>query len=244
MHPTDGAEIYMNLQLRSFDQRVRRGLSSWGLVILLSTPAMAQAQLAWESPQFLRPGSPAGWSFLFVDYGLDPFPGRGGAVIYRTDVAPRGLGFRGSVAQGLGDKLNFAGGVDLTASLLRATGDFPLDLMWVSGAGATYGEYTQVAVPLGVAGGRTLSAEKIWFNPYSSARAVLEGRIGDSAPEGDFSLALAIDLGADLALGRSRNFLIRMAVSMGDRNAAAIGMHLGGNGLNAGNRVSPLRRVP
>ena len=234
----------MSTDGRRFQQFVKRMTGVLGAVLLLSAPGLTQAQLPWESPQLLRPGSPAGWSILFIDYGLDPFPGLGGALVYRTDPAPQGLGFRASAAQGLGDKVNVAGGLDWTASLLRAAGGFPLDLMWVSGAGATYGEYVQVAVPIGVAGGRTLSGKSVWFNPYSSARAVLEGRMGDSAPEGDFSLALAIDVGADLALGRSRNFLVRMAVSLGDRNAAAIGMHLGGNGAQAADRVSPMRRTP
>jgi hypothetical protein len=227
---------------RGTPPRLRAGLIGF---LLLCAPASLRAQLSWESPQLLRPGAPAGWSILFIDYGLDPNSGIGGAFVYRTDPAPRGLGWRGSVAQGLGDKLNFAGGVDVSAPLLRASGGFPLDLIWTSGAGGSYGEYLQIAVPVGVAGGRSLTAEHVWFNPYTSARAVIESRLGDAAPEGDVvSFGLAIDVGADLALGRSRNFLLRMAVSLGDRNAAAIGLHLGAGAGLSPTRVSPIRRVP
>ncbi|MGH7469375.1 MAG: hypothetical protein ACRENP_15595 [Longimicrobiales bacterium] len=227
---------------RAWLARLTAGL--FGL-LLLAAPTSARAQLPWESPQLLRPGAPAGWSVMFIDYGLDPNSGLGGALAYRTEPAPRGLGWRASVAQGLGDKLNFAGGVDISAPLLRAANGFPLDLIWTGGAGGSYGEYIQIALPVGVAGGRSLSAEHVWFNPYTSARAVLEGRLGDAAPEGDVvSFGLAIDVGADLALGRSRSFLMRFAVSLGDRNAAAVGFHLGsGSGLSP-TRVSPIRRVP
>src|SRR5215208_5623519 len=84
-------------------------------IAALSLRNDASAQLPWESPQLVTPGSPAGLSMMFVDYGLDPNPGLGGLVMWRAK--PEGLGFRGSVAQGIGNKLNVAGGVDLFAPL-------------------------------------------------------------------------------------------------------------------------------
>ncbi len=219
-----------------------RGVGFTVLALALLAPGMLLAQLAWESPLMLRPGAPAGYSFVFIDYGLSPYTGLGGAIVWRAEPAPRGIGLRASAAQGMGDKLNFAGGVDMSGPLLRSSNGFPLELIWTSGAGASYGEYVEVGVPIGVAGGRSVSSESVWFNPYTSARAVLEGRLGEAAPEGSVRLGLVIDLGADLAFGRSRNFMVRMAVSLGDRHAAAIGVNLGGGGSVSSARVSPLQR--
>jgi hypothetical protein len=219
-------------------KHVRRALFAVLLTALLA-PGMLRAQMAWESPQMIRPGAPSGWSFLFIDYGLDPYRGMGGGIIWREDRAPKGLGIRASAAQGLGDKVNFAGGVDVTGSLLHSS-VFPLELIWLSGIGGAYGEYFEAGIPIGVAGGRSAESKPVWFNPYTSARAVLETRVGEAAPEGRFSLALAIDVGADLAFGADRNFLVRMAVSLGDRHAASLGISLGGSSLSS-SRVAPLR---
>jgi hypothetical protein len=214
------------------------------LALALLAPALAQAQVAWEAPQMLRPGAPAGWSLVFIDYGLDPFNGLGGGFIYRAEPAPAGIGLRGSVAMGLGDKLNYAGGIDFSRSLLRAAdGQFPLDLMWSGGLGGSYGEYIELAIPVTVSGGRSVSSGSVWFNPYAGARAVLEGRLGEAAPSNDVSLALVVDLGLDLAMGRSHNVMIRTAVSLGDRHALALGLNLGGGGSRVSSaRVAPLKR--
>ncbi|MGH7459763.1 MAG: hypothetical protein ACREMA_01885 [Longimicrobiales bacterium] len=212
------------------------------LALALLAPRLANAQMAWEAPQMLRPGAPAGWSILAFDYGLDPFDGRGAGFIYRAEPAPAGIGLRGSVAMALGDKLNYAGGFDVSRSLLRASdGQFPVDLMLSSGLGGSYGEYIEVAVPVTVSGGRSVSSGSVRFNPYAGARGVLEGRFGEAAPTNDVSLALVVDLGIDLAFGRSRNFLIRTAVSLGDRHALALGVNLGGTSLSSA-RVAPLTR--
>ena len=221
---------------------VRSQLRWCFLALALLAPRLAHAQLPWEAPQMLRPGAPAGWSFLLFDYGLDPFDGRGAGFSYRAEAAPAGIGLRGSVAMGFGDKLNYAGGVDVSRSLLRAAdGQFPIDLMLASGLGGSYGEFIEVALPVSVSGGRAVSSESVWFNPYAGARGVLEGRFGESAPENAVGLALVVDLGADLAFGRSRNFMIRAAVSLGDRHALALGVNLGGSSLSSA-RVAPLTR--
>ena len=206
----------------------------------LSAPVAVGAQLPWESPTLLRPGSPRGVSLMAVDYALDPHSGLGAMMYWRSDDAPHGLGFRFGAALGLGDKLNFAGGVDHSAPLLRGTPQFPMELIWFTGAGATYGEYVQVAVPLGVAVGRS-STSKAAFNPYVSARGVYEARFGSAAPENPRSVGLAIDVGADLALGRSRKFLLRSAAALGDRPAIALGVHVGGP--SASSTMSSLRKA-
>lgn len=209
--------------------------------IAINLPTLASAQLSWESPTLLRPGAPSGVTMMVIDYGMDPHSGLGGVMAWRSAAAPSGFGFRISAARGLGDLPNYAAGIDRGGMLLSGTAQFPVELIWVSGAGASYGEYLQLAVPLGVAVGRSSSARSA-FNPYVSARGVFEARFGSPASEGDRSLGLAIDIGADLALGHSRRYQLRSALSLGDRPAAAIGLHLGGGPSRP--PVSSARRAP
>jgi hypothetical protein len=222
--------------------RTKRFKALLTLAALSVTPAFAAGQLPWESPHLLSPSARAGVSFMLVDYGLAPSRGLGGSVVWRTADAPRGLGLRFSAAEGTGDQLNLAGGVDVTAPIMRASADFPLDLIWTSGAGLSYGEHFEVAVPLGVAGGRALASPNLWFNPYASARAMLEGRFGENAPGNEVGLGLAIDVGADLAFGRSRRFGLRLAASLGDRHTLAAGLHIGPTASATTTAASTARR--
>jgi hypothetical protein len=212
-------------------------------LLMLTAPSAALAQIPWESPQLLRPGSPAGLSILYVDYGLDPLGGRGAALIFRSKTAPAGFALRVSAAHGAGDHLNFAGGnvnlaagFDVSDPLLKASGQFPLDVIWTWGIGGSYGEHVQIALPVGLAAARTGPARTQKFYPYASARAVAEGRIGSSGTDNNLSLGLAVDVGADLILGESRDYVVQVAASLGDRPALVAGLHLGGG--------SPVRATP
>jgi hypothetical protein len=215
-------------------------------VLLLAAPAAivpqtVRAQLPWDSPQMLGPGAPAGASFVAAHYGLDPYSGLGGILILRTRAAPDGFGIRVSGARGLGDRINVGGGVDFTHALSKASAQFPLDLMFAYGAGASYGEFVEIALPIGIAGGRVYNSEKTRFAPYAVARAVVEGRVGRARPNDDVTLALAIDVGADLTLGRARSVTLRSAASFGDRQAIALGLHIGGAGRMTSAHKTPVR---
>jgi hypothetical protein len=114
--------------------------------------------------------------------------------------------------------------------LLRKSAEFPLDLMMTYGAGASWGEYLQIALPVGISGGRMYESPTFRFNPYTSARAVAEGYAGHARPRGDLTVALAIDVGADLTFGSARSFTLRTGASLGDRQAVVLGIHVGGGG--------------
>ena len=153
----------------------------------------ATAQLPWESPQLLGPRAPAGFSFIAIDYGLDPSPDLGGSIIYRTANAGAGFGIRGSVAPGFGDRVNVAAGLDLARPLVTASPEFPFDLMWTAGAGGSWGEFLEFALPLGVTLGTSVGTSSVRADPYMSARGAVEGRLGESAFGDRVSLALAVD---------------------------------------------------
>ena len=232
--------VSANTEVLVYTHRINRRSAAFLIAAFSFGPLAASAQLPWESPILLRPGAPRGVTVMAVDYGLDPHNGLGAMMSWRSDDAPHGLGFRFAAALGLGDKLNYAGGFDRSGPLLSGTTQFPMELIWFTGAGATYGEYVQVAVPLGVAVGRS-STSRAAFNPYVSARGVFEARFGRAAPDSERSLGLAIDVGADLALGRTRKFLLRSAASLGDRPTIALGMHVGGP--PAKSTISSLRKA-
>lgn len=195
-------------------------------VLFACAAGEARAQLPWESPQMFAPRAPAGFTLAVVDYGLDPNPGVGATVIWRRASSHAGFGVRASAAQGIGDRINVALGVDRAWPLVRATREFPFDLAWTAGAGASLGEYFEAAVPVGVALGTSIASTRLRLNPYTAARAVLEARTGDAAVGDVVNLGIAIDVGADLFIGRSQSFALRTAVALGDRHAAAIGLHV------------------
>jgi hypothetical protein len=164
---------------------------------------------------------------FFVDFGLAPDDGIGLLVTYRGTAAPTGLGMRFAATRGeREDDPHFSGGIDAAIPMIGHSPTFPLDVIWTTGVGASYSDYLQLAAPVGFSAGRALEGPTIWFNPYVSTRAVFELYLGDEAPEDEFGMALAADLGFDVAFGRRRAPIFRLATSLGDRHAIVAGIHL------------------
>ena len=199
---------------------VRLALAA-ALTSTISTPA--RAQVPWESPQLLAPATQAGVSLLYVDFGLRPNDGTGMLLTYRHADAPRGFGVRLAGTLPQENDVRLSGGVDVAVPMFDHTPQFPLDVVWTSGLGAAFGDYHAIGLPIGASASRVFEGENIWFQPYTSARVVLEGYFGEDRPEESFGLALAADVGVDVAL-RSRVVIVRTAVALGDRRAIAIGL--------------------
>jgi hypothetical protein len=183
------------------------------------------AQVPWDSPQLMAPGAPPGISLLYVDFGLRPHDGTGMVAAYRTKPAPAGFGVRLAATTPGSDRMRVSGGVDVAVSMITHSQDFPLDVIWTSGVGASYGDYYAVGLPVGFAAGRSLSGDHIWFNPYLSTRIIFESYFGSGRPADQFNMALAADVGADIAFDRNRTVILRAAASLGDRRAIVAGLH-------------------
>lgn len=140
-------------------------------ICMFVAPATAAAQVPWDSPQLMAPGAPYGISILFVDYGLRPDDGTGVLIGYRTDDAPAGYGLRFASTLPL-DTLRISAGFDIAVPLFERSATFPLDVLWTSGVGAAWGRYGAFGVPFGIAAGRTITGDNIWFNPWSSRMPV------------------------------------------------------------------------
>jgi hypothetical protein len=186
----------------------------------------AHAQVPWESPQLLAPGTRAGLTMMYVDYGLRPDDGTGLLMAWRGADAPHGMGLRLAGTLPQEDDIRLSGGVDIGVPMFDHSAAFPLDVMWTSGFGASYGDYYSVGFPVGAAASRVFAGDNVWLLPYTSARMVLEGYFGPDHPDESFGLALAADVGLDVSLHRSNVVLLRAAMSFGDRRALSIGLQL------------------
>lgn len=196
-------------------------LLGWGGAILLGvvTAAPVQAQVAWDSPMLLAPGSPGGWGIHI----MEPSPGDGIGVMgtYRSNPAPVGYGFRLGLAEDPSDDLAVFGGLDVSGHLLLPTSERPFGVLWLAGVGAGIGDDVVISLPAGVSVGADIEAEDILFRPYVTPRVVLD--IAFDA-EDELDLGLAVDLGVDLAFDPA--WAIRFGATLGDREALSIGLNL------------------
>ena len=202
-----------------------RALSTGALAMLMATNA--NAQLPWETPQLLGPHAPGGMSMIAASYATAPGDGWAAILNWRAADAPGGLGLHIVAGRGSGDRDAIGGGIDASAWIAHASSTFPLDLIWTSGIGGAVGRSVQVALPVGFAAGRSVGSGGVWFNPYAASRVIIEGRFGGNAPREELELQLASELGANLSFDRERRFVVRLAASIGDRSALALGIHVG-----------------
>lgn len=197
---------------------------SLGLLFVawLSLPAAASAQTAWDAPLLLPPRPQPGLGIFLAD-----MEGGGLGVLGTWRSSTYNYGLRFGIAEGSGDEdLAVFGGVDYLGTINTASSDFPLDIDWVLGAGASISDGVRLSAPLGLTVGHSFQAEDARFIPYVTPRVILDAFFGNGDSELD--LGLAVDIGLDVRLmrgggpfaGRS----IRFGASLGDRDALALGV--------------------
>ena len=201
--------------------------------LLAMGASAAKAQVPWETPQLLAPHAPRGMGVLAATYAAAPGDGWGMVVAWRGEDAPTGWGFRIAAGRGRGDRDAIGGGLDVSSWIARASARFPLDVIWTSGFGGSYGNSMQLALPIGFAAGRSLGDGSVWFNPYVAARVIMEGRLGGAAVDEELETQLATEIGANMSFDRNRRFIVRTAAAIGDRSALSVGAHIGGGRRNA-----------
>ena len=96
-------------------------------------------------------------------------------------------------------------------------------------AGLGFGEYFLVSAPFAVSIGRSWASSSVWFAPHVSAGATLDYRFGDSdfAPDEEFEVQATAGFGADVSFDAARRFVVRVAASLGERQAVAVGLVVG-----------------
>lgn len=199
--------------------------------LLLPAPGGAHAQTAWDAPLLTPPRPTTG---LFEMHLVDPAGGDLAVLGRWRPPSMRRVGLRLGLAD-TGD-LTLYGGVDVSGFLASASRGFPLDVAWVGGAGAAFGDFAWLSIPAGISLGRTFTTEEggrrgrgVRFTPYVTPRLILDAFL-DRGPDGpaagdsddDLDLSLAADLGVDVNFGAG--WSARFAATLGDRDALAVGV--------------------
>lgn len=176
-------------------------------------------QVAWDSPMLAPPGASGGLG-LFL---MDPAHGELGVLgTWRSGGGPQNLGLRLGLAEDWHDDLTIFGGVDVLGRITRSNSDFPLDIDWVLGAGASIGDFVWLSFPIGLSIGHTFVGDGARFTPYATPRVILDAFLGDDHFGDDLDLDAAVDLGLDLQF--RQGWAIRFGATLGDREALAIGV--------------------
>jgi hypothetical protein len=188
--------------------------------LLLALPGYGHAQVAWDTPLLVAPAPPAGFGiYLLNTHGGDV------GVMGAWRASYWNFQVRGGLAEGSGPDEDLAvfGGVDYSGRVTRDTQEFPLDIDWVVGAGASIGDGAVLSFPAGLTIGHTFLAENARFTPYITPRVVLDAFLDtDRGRDGDVELDFATDLGLDFRINNSVMF--RFGATIGDREGVAIGV--------------------
>lgn len=198
------------------------------LVLAAVVGAPAAAQIVWDTPRMIGPESPRGFGLYWLRAGALPEDNDAAFVTLAMPGFGGSVSVRGGAGEGVAGEIAGFGGVDLRAPIARHTDTQPLDIEWTGGAGVSVGEYILVSVPMGISAGRSWSSGSVWFAPYVSLGAALDFRTGDEAPEEEFEVQPSAGVGLDLAFDSARRFVLRTATSLGDRQAIAVGLAIGG----------------
>ena len=187
----------------------------------VTSPSPADAQVVWDAPGLMRPGAPSGFSVLL----LEAHPGDELGVLagWRGSPAPVGLGFRAGIAEDFGGDLAGLFGLDVSGTLATLEGAGDPGVIWWTGAGLGVGDEVVVSFPLGMVLGWEAQEESITFMPYAGGHATLDVITG---PGDDIDLDASLDLGLDMGFGS--DFMVRFGVSIGGRDALAVGVRLPG----------------
>jgi hypothetical protein len=209
--------------------------TTWGAAvaaILLSMPPAVHAQIAWDTPRLIGPESPRGLSVLWLRSEVPEGRTDGAMATWALPGTDGRVILRGGAGLDDADRVSVFGGIDLRTPLARHTEEQPLDLEWYAGFGAGGGggseQYMVLTLPLGVSAGRAWTSGSVWLAPYVALGVALDLVIGEDAPDDELTASPAADLGIDFALDAGRRFIIRVATSLGDRQALALGLNLGG----------------
>ena len=209
-------------------RRIPLGLAlSIATLLALAAPDPASAQIASDTPRLISPYATGGLGLHLLRPATLPEDEDAALVTWALPGLPSGMRLRGGVGRSReGQRAGFAG-LDIQAPLMRRSADVPIDLEWQAGAGVGVGQYVLVSMPVGLTAGVEWSSGAVWLAPYLSAGLTADLRLGEEAPAEEFGVDPSLDLGLDLSLDRGRRVVLRSAMSLGDRQALAVGLVLG-----------------
>lgn len=195
---------------------------------LTALPNTAMAQMAPDSPRMVSPRGPSGLGVYWLQPDVLPDDGNGVLATWAFPGLPDGLRLRGGAGRGYGDDEAAFGGLDYQTALARSRPGLPFDIDWQMGAGVGFGNHVLVSLPLGLSAGVEWTSGRVWLAPYVTTGVVADLHLGDDWDGEELEIDPALDFGLDLSLDPGRNFVIRAAASLGDRQAIAVGAAIGG----------------
>ncbi|HEX6559987.1 MAG TPA: hypothetical protein VF021_11005, partial [Longimicrobiales bacterium] len=194
------------------------------ILAIVAMPLLANAAHAqkWDAPLFFGPNPMDELGLYFVKTNEQNLnnPNPTGLKLIWRQTGNINLG----VQVGTGDLENIGDAIMVGAEFynpLRLGAASGLAMNWSLGAGATFGKhYADLSVPLGVSVGLNLGSGSTSLTPFAHPRISFDMATFDNPFTGreetvtDFGLA--VDLGAELNLGKS--LLIRGAYTIGNNN--------------------------
>jgi hypothetical protein len=189
----------------------------------LLAAAPAAAQLVFDAPRLQGPNAPSGFGAYWLRTGALPGDGSGVLVTWAPPALQGKMTVRGGGGHGAGGTPAGFGGIDVRVPMMRSGAGRMIDVAWTAGLGASMGEYMMGTLVMGASAGREWSSGSVAFGPYLSAGIAADMRMGEEAPDEEFVVQPAAELGVDLSLDPARRVTLRAGASLGDRKAFAVG---------------------
>lgn len=201
---------------------------------LMALPGAAAAQVSpeWDIPSFHLPGGEDGYG-MYVTFPQD-MEAVGALGTWRTAGEYVDLGVRlgiANVERPFGeDEVGVSAGVDLKNELVSAYEEFPLDVAWATGIGASAVpelDRAAVRVPLGLVFGRRVEGEGLTVTPYLYPRLAVDFLFRQDGPgpggvEDETDVRMDLDFGADFRF--EDEWSIRVGFTMGRDFTAGAGL--------------------
>jgi len=195
------------------------------LLVLLMIGSPAAGQVLPDSPRLSGVlEEPTFGAYLLQPSAL-PGDGRGGLITWAPAALPASARLRFGAAErdDADGGVSGFGGIDVRIPL-RPDETRGVQLAWTTGIGGSYGEWGVISLPIGMVAGAVWSEGAVTLAPWVGVGVGFDYQFGDEAPDNDFEVRPAADVGLDLAFDRSRRVLLRVGLSLGDRSALAAGL--------------------
>jgi hypothetical protein len=201
--------------------------TSLGIALLavaaLGVSSPASGQILPDSPRLTGVLEEARFGVFYLRPSALPRDDMGVLVTWKPSGLPASTRLRFGGGTGAGDTEAGFAALDVRVPL-RPTAEGSVRLAWTAGIGASYGEWGVVSLPLGLVAGVVWSEGAVTLSPWAGVGVGFDFQFGDEAPDEDFEVRPAADLGLDLSFDEARRFTVRAGLSLGDRNAVAVGI--------------------
>lgn len=221
-HPTDTARLRLDQGVR-VNRTLHRALAV--AAVTLAAAAPASAQILPDSPRMTGVLDEPSLGVYYLRPSALPGDDFGILATWQPAALPESVRFRFGGGTGAADQSAGFGGIDVRIPL--DIDSERLELAWTTGIGASYGEWGIASLPIGLTVGAVYSEGAVTLAPWAGVGIGFDLQFGEEAPDEDFEVRPAVDIGLDLSFDRERRIRLRSGLSLGDRSAVAVGLAIG-----------------